>query len=228
MTLPTLTGPTFGPAAGGRPSALVVMLHGLGADGRDLIALAPMLARTLPRALFVSPDAPFPCDMAPYGRQWFSLQDRAPAKLLEGMRLAQPIVDGFLDGTLGALGLDGGALALLGFSQGAMTSLYTGLRRAVPPAAILAFSGALVGEVPPRSESAMGGGEYAPVLLVHGEDDPVVPFASFRHARAALVDAGVPVEAVARPGLGHGIDEAGLEAAEAMLARCLGAVAGPL
>jgi phospholipase/carboxylesterase len=224
MTLPKLTGPTFGPAAGGRPSALVVMLHGLGADGSDLIALAPMLARTLPRALFVSPDAPFPCDMAPYGRQWFSLQDRAPAKLLEGMQLAQPIVDGFLDGTLGALGLNGDAMALLGFSQGAMTSLYTGLRRTVAPAAILAFSGALVGAVPPRA----AGTDYPPVLLVHGEDDPVVPFASFRHARGALVEAGVPVEGVARPGLGHGIDEAGLEAATAMLARCLGAVAGPL
>jgi phospholipase/carboxylesterase len=226
MILPKLTGPTFGPAAGGRPSALVVMLHGLGADGSDLIALAPMLARTLPRALFVSPDAPFPCDMAPYGRQWFSLQDRAPAKLLEGMRLAQPIVDAFLDGTLGALGLDGSAVALLGFSQGAMTSLYTGLRRSVPPAAILAFSGALVGAVPPRSEHAASG--YPPVLLVHGEDDPVVPFASFRHARAALADAGVPIEAMARPGLGHGIDETGLEAAQATLTRCLGAVAGPL
>ena len=225
MTLPKLTGPSFGPAAGGKPDALVVMLHGLGADGRDLIALAPMLARTLPRALFVSPDAPFPCDMAPYGRQWFSLQDRAPAKLLEGMTLAQPIVDGFLDGTLGALGLDGSAVALLGFSQGAMTSLYAGLRRTVAPAAILAFSGALVGEVPPRSQGTGSG--YPPVLLVHGEEDPIVPFASFRHAQAALTAAGVPVEALARPGLGHGIDEAGLEAAQAMLARCLGAVAGP-
>lgn len=223
--LPTLTGPSFGPAAGGKPAALVVMLHGLGADGRDLIALAPMLARALPRALFVSPDAPFPCDMAPYGRQWFSLQDRAPARLLEGMALAQPIVDGFLDGALDALELDGSAAALLGFSQGAMTSLYAGLRRRTPPAAILAFSGALVGEVPPPR--SVGGG-YPPVLLVHGEEDPVVPFESFRRARAALTAAGVPVEAVTRPGLGHGIDEAGLDAAQAMLARCLGAVAGPV
>jgi phospholipase/carboxylesterase len=222
MTLPTLAGPTFGPAAGGKPAALVIMLHGLGADGRDLIALAPVLARMLPRALFVSPDAPFPCDMAPYGRQWFSLQDRAPAKVLEGMVLAQPIVDEFIDGTLDALGLPANALALLGFSQGAMTSLYAGLRRAVPPAAILAFSGALVGEVPLRSA-----GGYPPVLLVHGEDDPVVPFASFRHARSALTAAGVPNEAVARPGLGHGIDEGGLEAGQIMLTRCLGAVAGP-
>jgi phospholipase/carboxylesterase len=221
--LPTLTGPSFGPAAGGKPTALVVMLHGLGADGRDLIALAPMLARAVPRALFVSPDAPFPCDMAPYGRQWFSLQDRAPARLVEGLQLARPIVDGFLDGALEALALDGGALALLGFSQGAMTSLYTGLRRPVRPAAILAFSGALVGEVPPA-----GGAGYPPVLLVHGEGDPVVPFDSFRRARAALTAAGVPVEAVTRPALGHGIDDAGLDAAQAMLARCLGAVAGPL
>lgn len=222
MTDIKLSGRSFGPAAGGQPSALVVLLHGLGADASDLIALAPELARTLPRALFVSPDGPYPCDMAPFGRQWFSLQDRAPEAILAGVAAAQPILDSFLDEALDVWRLGGEALALLGFSQGAMMALYTSLRRAEPPAAIVGFSGALVGEVPPAA--ARG---YPPVLLVHGEDDDVVPFSSFRYARAALAAIGVPVEGLARPGLRHGIDEAGLKAAQSFLQRCLGAVAGP-
>lgn len=221
MTDIALTGHSFGPAAGGSPTALVVLLHGLGADGNDLISLAPELARALPRALFVSPDGPFPCDMAPYGRQWFSLQDRASTRVLEGTTIARPILDRFLDEALAVWGLKDGALALLGFSQGAMMALHAGLRRPNPPAAIVAFSGALIGEVPAASP-----GGYPPVLLVHGEDDPVVPFSSFRYARTTLAAAGVSVEAVSRPGLAHGIDPTGLEAAQTMLARCLGAVAG--
>jgi phospholipase/carboxylesterase len=222
MTDSTLSGRSFSPAAGGKPTALVVLLHGLGADGADLISLAPMLGRALPHAMFVAPDAPFPCDLAPYGRQWFSLQDRSSAKVLEGTTMVRPIVDRFIDEALAVWGLKDDALALLGFSQGAMTSLYVGLRRAAPPAAIMAFSGLLVGDVP--SASVKG---YPPVLLVHGEDDDVVQFSSFQHARLSLTAAGVPVEALARPGMGHGIDEEGLAAAQKMLARCLGAVAGP-
>jgi phospholipase/carboxylesterase len=222
MTDIALSGRSFGPSAGGKPTALVVLLHGLGADGADLLSLAPMLGRVLPHAMFVAPDAPFPCDMAPYGRQWFSLQDRSPPKVLEGTTMVRPIVDRFLDEALEVWGLKNDALALLGFSQGAMTSLYVGLHRAMPPAAILAFSGVLVGEVPPASAKG-----YPPVLLVHGEDDEVVPFSSFRYARSTLTSAGVSVEALARPGLGHGIDEAGLDAAQKMLSRCLGTVAGP-
>lgn len=221
MTDISLTGHSFGPAAGGNPTALVVLLHGLGADGNDLISLAPELARSLPQAMFVSPDAPFPCDLAPYGRQWFSLQDRASAPVLEGTAMARPILDRFLDEALAVWNLKDDALALLGFSQGAMMALHTGLRRTNPPAAIVAFSGALIGEVP--AASARG---YPPVLLVHGEDDSVVPFSSYRFARTTLTAAGVSVEAVSRPGLGHGIDPTGLAAAKAMLARCLGVVAG--
>jgi phospholipase/carboxylesterase len=161
--------------------------------------------------------------MPPFGRQWFSLTDRSPVTLLSGLAMAAPILSGFLDAQLAALGLPPEALALFGFSQGAMMALHAGLRRRVPPAAILAFSGAVIDEVPPSGPDG-----YPPVLLVHGEDDEVVPWSSFRHARAALTGAGVPVEALARPGLAHGIDKGGIEAAQATLARVLGPVAGPV
>ena len=85
-----LDGPRLAPRSGGPARNLVVLLHGVGADGSDLIGLAPLLAEHLPDAAFHAPDAPFPCDMAPYGRQWFSLQDRRPAAMLAGVRRAAP------------------------------------------------------------------------------------------------------------------------------------------
>ena len=88
-----LDGPRFGPAAGGAAQQLVILLHGLGADGQDLIGIAPHWAQVLPNAAFVSPNAPFPCDMAPYGYQWFSVQDRSPEAMLSGVRMAaSPLV----------------------------------------------------------------------------------------------------------------------------------------
>jgi phospholipase/carboxylesterase len=204
--MPALSGPSRPPASGGRPSRLVILLHGLGADGNDLIGLAPYWARLLPTAEFLSPNAPFPCDMAPYGYQWFSSQDRSPAAVLAGVRAAAPFLDAFIDTTLAERGLDDGDLALVGFSQGTMMSLFVGLRRAKPAAGILGFSGRLLapellaGELRSRP----------PTLLVHGTADPLVPYESLAAAEAALTEAGVPVETLTCPGIGHSIDENGL------------------
>ncbi len=214
----SLSGPVHKPASGRQPQQLVVLLHGLGADGNDLISLAPYWGPALPDAEFVSPDAPFPCDMAPFGRQWFSLQDRSPERVLAGVRASAAMLDGFLDEALAARGLDGGRLALVGFSQGTMMSLYTGLRRAVAPAGIVGFSGALVGaDTLPQEIRAR-----PPVLLVHGDADEVVPAQDMPLAVKALEAAGVKVESLIRPGLGHGIDEEGLKRGGAFLRRAFG------
>src|ERR1700747_2039309 len=98
--MPRLSGPSRPPASGGKPRCLVILLHGLGADGNDLIGLAPYWARLLPNAEFVSPNAPFPCDTVPYGYQWFSSQDRSPEAVLGGVRAAAPILDAFIDEAL--------------------------------------------------------------------------------------------------------------------------------
>ncbi|MGH7093949.1 MAG: alpha/beta hydrolase, partial [Stellaceae bacterium] len=145
MLLPLLSGPTHPPAGGGTPRRLVILLHGLGADGNDLIGLAPYWAPLLPDAEFIAPDAPFPCDMSPYGYQWFSAQDRRPGALLAGARAAAPLLDAFIDDALAKRGLDESSVALVGFSQGTMMSLFVGMRRARPFAGIVGFSGRLVG-----------------------------------------------------------------------------------
>jgi phospholipase/carboxylesterase len=205
----SLSGPSLEPESGGAAKKLVVLLHGLGADGSDLIGLAPQWAPLLPDAEFLSPDAPFPCDMAPYGRQWFSFESRAPEAVLAGVRAAAPILDGFLDEALAARGLDDRDLALVGFSQGAMMSLFVGLRRAKSVAGIVGFSGRLLGPEVLAADLR----SRPPVLLIHGSADPVVPFESLALAVAALKENGVPVTELVRPGLGHGIDEEGLDRA---------------
>jgi phospholipase/carboxylesterase len=212
-----LEGPEFGPAAGGAPRKLVLLLHGLGADGNDLIGLAPHFARLLPDAAFVSPNAPFPCDMAPYGYQWFSLQDRDPAAILSGVQAARPILDAFIDAQLARFKLAEGDLALVGFSQGTMMSLFTAPRRGEAVAGVVGFSGALVGQDLLAAELR----SRPPMLLVHGDADPVVPAAASKAAKAALEAAGFAVELHIRPGLPHGIDEQGLVLAGRFLHKVL-------
>jgi phospholipase/carboxylesterase len=201
-----LSGPSRRPASGGKPSRLVILLHGLGADGNDLIGLAPYWARLLPDAEFLSPNAPFPCDMAPYGYQWFSSQDRSPEAVLGGVRAAAPILDAFIDEALRERGLGSSELALVGFSQGTMMSLYVGLRRPDPVAGIVGFSGRLLAPELLATELR----SRPPVLLVHGTEDPLVPYSSLIAAEAALKEAGVPVETMTSVGIGHSIDDQGL------------------
>ena len=215
-----LNGPRTGPAAQGAPRQLVVLCHGLGADGHDLIDIAAAWKQAVPHAAFAAPDAPFPCDMAPMGRQWFSVADRTPALMEQGVRRAAGFLDGFIDAELARLALAADAYALMGFSQGAMTALFTGLRRAVPPRAILAYSGALIA---PERLAADRAAKSVPVLLVHGEDDEVVPVSRSRDAQAALLAAGIPTEALYCPRLGHGIDEAGLSMGSLFLQRAFSA-----
>ena len=200
-----LDGPRWGPASKAAPTQLVVLCHGLGADGHDLIDLAPTWGHALPDAAFVSVDAPFAHDSG-FGRQWWSVADRSPPVVEAGVRRAAEFLDRFIDAELRRLGLPADGYALMGFSQGAMTALFTGLRRASAPRAILAFSGALIAPESLATELA----NHAPVLLVHGEADDVVPAQRSRDAEAALRAANVPVEAVYVPRLGHGIDDTGL------------------
>lgn len=204
MSDPTpLTGPALPPASGGAPKQVVVMLHGVGADGNDLIGLAPFFQQVLPDALFVSPDAPFSYDMAPMGRQWFSIQDFSPEARLKGAQGAAPLVDAFIDTLLTTHDLTEDALVLIGFSQGTMMALHVGLRRPRPAAALIGYSGMLLGPDLLADELV----SRPPVLLVHGNADEVLPIPALNAAQESLEAADVSVEAHVRPGLGHGIDE---------------------
>lgn len=208
---------TYGPASGKEPKQLVILLHGLGADGGDLIGLAPLFAHDLPDALFVSPDAPFPCDMAPMGRQWFSLQEWTPESILRGVRQAAPILQAFIAEQMEQAGVEAGKTALVGFSQGTMMGLYAGLRFHERLAGVLGYSGALVWEEDINPDSL----NKIPVHLIHGDADMVVPVSAYRHAKTALEKGGFPVSGGVTPGLMHNIDEAGIRSGGVFLKRVL-------
>lgn len=201
-----LDGPRFGPAAGGPAEQLVILLHGLGADGQDLIGLAPHWAQALPNAAFVSPNAPFPCDMAPFGYQWFSVQDRTPEAMIAGVRMSAGPLDAFIEREMGNAGLDESKTALVGFSQGTMMSLFVGPRRERQLAGIVGFSGRLIAPELLAEEIKT----HPPVLLAHGTADEVVPYESMALAEEGLKAAGIEVETLDCPGVGHGIDQNGL------------------
>lgn len=204
MTIPRLSGPSRAPKSGGNPKQLVILLHGIGADGNDLIGLAPYYQHVLPDALFVAPNAPLAFDMAPFGYQWFSIQDMHARTRLNGVRQAAPALDAFIDAELARLGLSEDQLALIGFSQGAMMALHVGLRRERAVAGIISHSGMLVGESVLAGEIR----SRPPVLLTHGVVDEVLPVQALPVAEGTLRSAGVPVQTHLMPGLGHGIDEA--------------------
>ncbi len=214
----TLSGSRLPPAGGRKPRQLVVLLHGYGADGEDLLGLAPAWARLLPEAAFMAPNAPYPCEDNPAGCQWFGLWNRDPATLLAGAEAAAPLLNDYVDRALAENGLGPEALALVGFSQGTMMALHVALRRERAVGAVVGFSGALLA---PEMLAAQVRAR-PPVLLVHGEADQVVPFRAMAQAEAALKAAGVPVTTHRRPGLAHGIDEAGLRLAVRFLGEAFG------
>ena len=208
---------THSPKSGKKPESMVILLHGLGANGMDLIGLARYWDQLLPDTIFLSPDAPFPCDMAPVGYQWFSLQEWTPESILKGVEQAAPILQSYIDDMLAKYELTDDKLALAGFSQGTMMSLYVGPRRKNKIAGVLGYSGALVG----------GDGLSAPAIhkipvhLIHGDVDMVVPLSAYRTAHDSLSANGFAVTGGITHGLAHGIDDDGIESGAAFLSRVL-------
>lgn len=212
---------THSPASGQKPESLVILLHGLGANGQDLIGLARYWERALPRTVFISPDAPFHCDMSPEwmadSHQWFSLRDWSPASIEKGVEAAAPILNEYISKMRDHYELKDENIALVGFSQGTMMSLYVGPRRHHRLAGMVGFSGALIGADGLTGKDI----QKPPVLLVHGEADSVVPVSAYHQARAALLKNGFDVSGHTTPNLDHSIDDEGIEAAAEFLSRVL-------
>jgi len=193
----------------GAATSVVVFVHGYGADGADLLGLADPLAPHLPATAFYAPDAPEPCHGNGFGRQWFSipwLDGSSEAESRAGLLRAAEDLNGFLDTIMAEEGVGPEALALVGFSQGAMMSLHVAPRRALPVAGVVAISGRLLVPDLLAGEAVV----KPPVLLIHGDQDPVVPFADMSLAGNALISAGFEVFGHVMQGTGHGIAPDGL------------------
>jgi phospholipase/carboxylesterase len=232
-TIDALKGPSLMPQSGKPAKSVVILLHGYGASGDDLIGLAPFFAHMLPDTAFYSPNAPQLLEGGFMGGyQWFGLggydpnaMARDPAVLSETFKRMRPAAENaavtlnkYIDQVLSHHDIQSGQLALLGFSQGTMMSLHVGLRREKQLAAILGYSGALMGADRLAAEIKT----KPPVALVHGDADPVVPLQAMKEIERTLTSVGVRHESLVIPNLQHGIDGEGAQFGANFLKKHLG------
>lgn len=196
-----LSGPSISPK-NGKANALVVLLHGYGSDGNDLISLADPLSAVLPGAAFIAPNAPVPCPGA--GFMWFPITELDPHIMHKGVAATAPVLKTFIEGELQRLGLGPDRLALIGFSQGTMLALHLGLSH-LKPAAVVGFSGVLTGEGPNTVPEFL-----PPFFLAHGTADQVIPPDALFMTAGTLGAIGARVQWHLSSGVGHGIDDSAL------------------
>jgi phospholipase/carboxylesterase len=214
----SLNGPRLVALSGSKPNALVILIHGYGSNGDDLISLARMIQPALPDAAFVAPNAPSQIPRMAAAHQWWPIETFSMAERAAGAAAAAPALDAFITHALEEADLPSDRLLLVGFSQGTMMALHVGLRRPEPIAGIVGISGMLVAPELLRAEMR----SRPPVLLIHGTEDDVVPFRSMELASTALTASGVTVETHVSPGVGHSVGQDGLAAATAFAVRVLG------
>lgn len=208
-------------ARSGKATSAVIFVHGYGADGADLLGLADPLAPHLPGTAFHAPDAPEPCAGNPFGFQWFPipwLDGSSEAEAQQGLVDAANDLNAYIDEVLAAEALTPDRLALVGFSQGTMMSLHVAPRRDLAIAGVVGFSGRLLAPERLAAEARV----KPPVLLIHGDADPMVPFEDMGRAGDALVAAGFDTYAHVMKGTGHGIAPDGLSVALRFLHERLG------
>lgn len=213
-----VNGASLQPRSGHAPKKIVLLLHGFGSSGTDMISLAPQWQDALADTLFLAPHAPQRCGMMGRGYQWWGLSGFAPSALAAGATLAAPAIDAFIDRKLAQYDLTEADLALVGFSQGTMMALHVGLRRPRRVAAIVGYSGLLT------SAAELAHRDFAkpPVLLVHGTADPVVPIAALHMSESELKRLGVDVTTHISYGVAHNVDPVGLKLGRDFVAEAFG------
>ncbi|MDG2416593.1 MAG: dienelactone hydrolase family protein [Pelagibacterales bacterium] len=205
----TIDGPSIHPLSGSQAKQLVIFCHGYGADGNDLIGLANYFQQILPDAYFISPNAPESCPMNPMGYQWFDFTSNDSDLIWKKVNDAGEILNNFIDNKLNELNLSDKDLSLVGFSQGTMMSLHVGLRRSVAMSSIVGFSGRLIREDTLSDDMK----SKPPIYLIHGDQDPMVPYSDTINAAKILKDLDVDVQSHISPNTPHSIAQDGLEIA---------------
>ena len=209
-----LTGPVIEPANGAGIDQVIILCHGLGPSGADLIKMIQPYANVVPRTLVAAPEATGEFMMG-NNKLWFPVEKFDMAAIADGVKAASVLLDEYITALLKKYKVK--QYVLLGFSQGAAVALYTGLRHHIAPMGIISLAGGLAAPETLATELK----NRVPVLIGHGEKDTVVPVAASHLAEKVLRSNNVPVYTVYEPDLGHNIGKAELNAARIMLGRLL-------
>ena len=201
-----ISGPIIEPSSGNSPKQMIIFVHGYGADGNDLIGLANYFQSTLPEAIFLSPHAPEACSMNPLGYQWFDLTSTDPAVLWSKILVAADHLNEFIDSKLLEYNIAEENLALIGFSQGTMMSLHVSLRRKNTMAAVLGYSGRLIGADLLKDDLI----SKPSIYLIHGDQDPMVPYQESLTAEKVLKEYSIDIKTHISEHTQHSIAEDGL------------------
>jgi len=180
------------------PTASVIWLHGLGADGYDFVPVVRELeALGAPAARYVFPHAPTMPVTINGGyvmRAWYDIlgNDLVRREDERGIRASQTLVEALIARET-ARGLAASRIVLAGFSQGGAITLQTGLRHGERLAGLLALS-TYVPLADSLARERAAANSDVPIFMAHGKSDPVIPIARGATSRDALQAAGYPVE----------------------------------
>ena len=154
-----------------KPKNAVILCHGYGGDGKDISLLANYWKTYLPETIFFCPDAPEKCAVSPTGFQWFDLMDQSQDQILSKSIVAEIRLNKFIDEIKKNNNFTDNQIALVGFSQGCMISLQTGIKRKNSIKCIVGYSGKII-NVDHLNKNLIS---RPNVFLMHGDIDEVVP-----------------------------------------------------
>ena len=189
--------------------SVVVLLHGYGADGADLLSIGNLLAEDLPNTLFIAPDAPTKCQMSPFGFQWFPIPEMDgsdPIEATKELNRICTVTNQWITELIEKENVRAKDVFLFGFSQGTMLSLYLGPQRVQALGGIIGFSGKLINVEDFKSKIL----SKPPILLIHGDQDPVVSPLSLSEAVNELTSLNFEIRQYLSVGVAHGIAPNGL------------------
>ena len=178
------------PLSKNKPRLVVVLCHGYGGDGKDISALAINWQRFLPDAIFLCPNAPEICSINPQGYQWFDLSSEKEEIIFEKSLVAEEKLNIFLDQVLNNHQLETKNLALVGFSQGCMISIQTGIKKKEQINSLVGYSGKIIN----KEHLSDNINSKPKIFLMHGENDTIVSPTHLLEAKEYLKKQGINVK----------------------------------
>jgi len=178
------------PLSKNKPRLAIVLCHGYGGDGKDISVLAINWQRFLPDAIFLCPNAPEICSINPQGYQWFDLSSEKEEIIFEKSLVAEEKLNIFLDQVLNNLQLETKNLALVGFSQGCMIGIQTGIKRKEQINSLVGYSGKIIN----KEHLSDNINSKPKIFLMHGENDTIVSPTHLLEAKEYLKKQGINVK----------------------------------